>query len=262
MAETSDVLRSAQRTLGVLGRTGWVINAVQHILVAVLALQIAWSRSNAHASHSGALATVAAQPFGHAALVLFVAGFAGLALVHLARCIGVRGHDAATQRAQAGALAGYYTALAVLAEQYAQGAGGGASARDVTAYALSWPGGQLLVGVVGLVIVGIGVYHVVKGQREGFRDELDCRDRSGRSGIALERIAQFGYVTKGLALLLVGVLVVIGAVRFDPNAGGGLDAALRVLVGQPYGPWLLSLVALGLVAFAGYLVIRARRGKV
>ncbi|MGH3980763.1 MAG: DUF1206 domain-containing protein [Pseudonocardiaceae bacterium] len=262
MAKTGDVPRSGQRALEVAGRIGFGVNAVQHLLIGIVALQIAWSGAGAQASQSGALATVAAQPFGRTLLWLFVAGFAGLAVVHLARAVGARGHDAASDRANAGALTVYYVALAVLAQQYAQGSGGGGSSKDVTAGALGLPGGQLLVGAVGLVIVGIGGYHVWKGVTKGFSDELDFRDLAGRSGTVLERVALFGYVTKGLALVLVGVLVVIGAVWFDPNAAGGLDTALRTLAGQPFGPWLLSVVALGLIAFAGYLVVRARRGKV
>lgn len=58
------------------------------------------------------------------------------------------------------------------------------------------------------------------------------------------------------------MLVVIGAVQYDPNTAGGLDTALHALASQPFGPWLLSAVALGLIAFGGYLAVRARRGKV
>jgi len=174
----------------------------------------------------------------------------------------VRGNDAGGDRANAGALTVYYAALALLALQYAQGSGSGGSGKDVTAKVLAWPGGQILVAAVGLVIVGIGGYHCWKGAASGFRDELDIRDLRGSSDTAIERVAQFGYIAKGLALILIGVLVVIGAVQFDPNAAGGLDPALHALASQPFGPWLLSAVALGLIAFGGFLAVRARRGKV
>lgn len=263
---TSRSTRRAQqeghRALEIGGRVGFAINAVQHVLIGLLALQIAWGGGGARADQSGALGAVAAQPFGRTLLWLFVVGFVGLALVHLARGVGVRGDDSTSDRAKAGGLTVYYAVLAVLALQYAQGSGGGGGSKDVTARVLSWPGGQLLVGLVGLVLLGMGGYHCWKGATSGFRDELDDRDLSGRSGTAIERLGQAGYVAKGIALILIGVLVVIGAATFDPNAAGGLDTALRALAEQPFGPYLLTLVALGLIAFGGFLGVRARRGKV
>jgi hypothetical protein len=35
---------------------------------------------------------------------------------------------------------------------------------------------------------------------------------------------------------LAGILVVVAAVTFDPQKARGLDAALRQLAAQPYGP--------------------------
>lgn len=269
MTTSDEATRQAHRGLGIAGRAGFVINAVQHVVIGLLALQIAGGSSGTgdgggRADQSGAFGAVAAQPFGRTLLWLFVAGFAALALVHLARAVGVRGDDAKGDRFNAGALSVWYVALAVLALQIALGAssGGGGGGKDVTATVLAWPGGQFLVGAVGLVFVGIGVYHCYKGVTSGFRDELDFRDLVGRSGTVVERLTQFGYLAKGVALLLIGVLVVVGAVRFDPSAAGGLDTALRALASQPFGPYLLSIVALGLIAFGGFLAVRARRGKV
>lgn len=251
--------RQGQRALEIGGRIGWAVNAVQHVLIGVLAIQIAWG-GGGRADQGGALGAVAAQPFGRTLLWLFVVGFAALSLVHLARMVGVRGREVGKDRAQAGFLAVYYAALTLFVLQYASGTSGGGG--DVTAQALAVPGGQILVGVVGLVIVGIGAYHCWKGATTGFRDELDFRDLAGRSGTAVEWVAQFGYILKGLALVLIGALVVIAAVQTDPNGAVGLDAALKELASQPFGPYLLTLVGLGFIAFGGYLVVRARRGKV
>lgn len=266
MMTSDEATRQAHRWLAIAGRAGFVINAVQHGVIGLLALQIARGSSGTggggRADQSGAFGAVAAQPFGRTMLWLFVAGFAALALVHVARAVGVRGDDAKGDRFNAGALSVWYVALAVLALQIALGSSGGGGGKDVTATALAWPGGQFLVGAVGLVFLGIGVYHCYKGVTSGFREELDIRDLTGRSGTAVERLVQFGYLAKGVALILIGVLVVIGAVQFDPNAAGGLDTALRVLADQPFGPYLLSVVALGLIAFGCFLAVRARRGKV
>ena len=49
--------------------------------------------------------------------------------------------------------------------------------------------------------------------------------------------------------LTLGVLVVIAAVQFDPAKANGLDPALKALAGQPYGMFLLAIVAVGLAAY-------------
>jgi hypothetical protein len=44
----------------------------------------------------------------------------------------------------------------------------------------------------------------------------------------------------------------IAAVKYDPNKAKGLDGALKTLAGQPYGKWLLGLIALGFLAYGMY----------
>ncbi|MEO0842723.1 MAG: DUF1206 domain-containing protein, partial [Cyanobacteria bacterium J06643_5] len=39
---------------------------------------------------------------------------------------------------------------------------------------------------------------------------------------------------------------------------GGLDEALETLAEQPYGPFMLTVVALGLMSYGVYMVVQAR----
>ena len=66
------------------------------------------------------------------------------------------------------------------------------------------------------------------------------------------RLGQVGYAAKGVALAIVGLLFVVAGVTFDPDRAGGLDTALRTLNGQPYGPYLLTALALGIACFGAY----------
>ena len=56
----------------------------------------------------------------------------------------------------------------------------------------------------------------------------------------------------------VGGLLVYAAVTFDPSKAQGLDGALRTVLELPFGPILLTLVALGIAAFGAFLFVRAR----
>ena len=67
-----------------------------------------------------------------------------------------------------------------------------------------------------------------------------------------------GFPGKGIALGLVGGLLVYAAVTFDPEKASGLDGALRTVLDAPFGQFLLTLVALGIAAFGVFCLIRAR----
>jgi drug/metabolite transporter (DMT)-like permease len=71
-----------------------------------------------------------------------------------------------------------------------------------------------------------------------------------------------GYLAKGLAYGIAGVLFVVAAVRYDPDKARGLDAALRALSEQTYGTLLLLLAAIGFAAYGLFAVAEARYREV
>jgi phosphate/sulfate permease len=71
-----------------------------------------------------------------------------------------------------------------------------------------------------------------------------------------------GHVARGAVFGLVGVFLAKAAIEYDPNEAVGIDGALAKLVQQPYGPWLLGLVAAGLIAYAVYCLVEARYRRI
>jgi hypothetical protein len=76
------------------------------------------------------------------------------------------------------------------------------------------------------------------------------------------RLGQVGYVAKGIAFTIVGVLLVDAALTDNPAKSRGLDAALHLLVEQPYGVLLLIAVGAGFAAFGIYCFVQAKYRKV
>lgn len=97
---------------------------------------------------------------------------------------------------------------------------------------------------------------MVKGVKRRFLDDLSRSP--GRWAVLA---GQLGYIAKGVALAVVGLLFVSAAVRSKPSEAGGLDAALRTLLDQPFGVALLLAVAIGLACYALYSFVRARYGR-
>ena len=119
------------------------------------------------------------------------------------------------------------------------------------------PGGRLLVGVVGLVVLGIAGYHVYKGWTKKFLEDL--REHPGDWAVTAGRI---GYIAKGVALVIVGFFFLVAAWQADPDKAQGLDGALKTLKDAPFGPFLLTLVAVGIAAYGVYSFARSRYARV
>jgi hypothetical protein len=251
--------------LEVLARVGLIAYGVVHLLVGWLALQIAWGApASKSADTSGALKTLADQPLGRILLWLVAIGLVALALWQASEAIwGYRNREGAKRvrkQVTSGARAVIYAALGVSAALVALGSGssGSKSQQRATSGVLAWPGGRVIVVVVGLIIIGVGVAEVVKGVKKSFSEEIDTSSMSppARQGVA--RLGQVGYIGKGAALAVVGSLLSYATLTFHRQKAQGLDGALQTILAQPFGRFLLTAVALGFVAFGLFAMLQSR----
>jgi hypothetical protein len=250
-----------------LARIGLIAYGVVHLLVAWLALQLAWTGGNDDsADQAGALAQLAEQPLGRPLLWLLAVGLVALAAWQAAEVLRWRSRLSSSGDARKKALektgkavakAVLYAVLAVLAVRAATGGGGGGGQQQA-AGVFGWPAGRWLVGLVGLVVIGVGVYLVHKGVSKRFLEEVDLGQAPPRTTRLVTRLGQAGFPAKGVALGVVGALLVYAAATFDPARATGLDGALRTILGAPFGKVLLTLVAIGIAAFGAYCLVRAR----
>ena len=253
-----------------LARVGLIAYGLVHVLIGWLALQLAWfGGSGESADQSGALATLSESPLGGPLLWVLGLGLFALALWQAAEVVrwrrgwtasGKRRRTALVRSGKALAKAVVYVALGVLALQIANGDQGSSSrSQEETAEGvLGLPGGQWIVGAAALVVLGVGAYLVRKGVTRHFLEEIDVSECSSDATRLITRVGQVGYPGKGVAFLLVGGMLGWAAVSFDADKAAGLDAALRAVQDAPFGSWLLTLVAVGLVAFGAFCFARAR----
>lgn len=261
--DTSDVKRAARGAgdhpaLETAARAGYAVSGLMHLLIAWIALQLVLGNAGpARADQSGALGTLASNGLGRVLLWVAVVGFAGLALWQVADALA--GSRETGDRVKAASKAVVYAVLAGTALTFARGRSSSSSQQtsDFTATLLAKPLGAALVGAVALVVIGVGVYHVAKGWRKKF-----LRDLREHPGPGIVRAGQIGYAAKGVALVVVGALFGLAAVRRDPDKATGLDGALHTLLGAPFGKVLLTLVALGLAAYGVYSFARAKDAAV
>ena len=252
-------------SLELLARAGLIAYGVVHLLIGWLAVQIAWSASaSKSADTSGALKTLATQPFGKILLWLVAVGLVALALWQASEAIwGYRnreGRKRVLKQVTSGAMAMIYAALGISAASVGLGSGSSSSQsqQQATSGVLAWPAGRWIVVVTGLIIIGVGVAAVVKGVKRSFAEEIDTSSMSPVARKSVARLGQIGYIAKGVALGVVGGLLTYATLTFDRQRAPGLDGALQTIVAQPFGKFLLTAVALGFVAFGLFAILQSR----
>jgi hypothetical protein len=245
-------------------RVGLAARGLVYVLIGILALQIAFVDRAEQADQQGAFQTLAQNGFGKAILWLVILGFVGYGLWQASEAAW--GHRTerderkrTASRIESAIKAAIYLLLAVVAFRVVTGTSrSGQGGEQVTAQALQLTGGQVLVGLAGVAIVAAAVLLAWRGLRTKFEEHLDLAELGPGARSALITLGKVGYVARSIVFALVGILVVVAAVTFDPDKARGMDAALRQVAAQPYGPWLLSLMALGLMCFGVYSFAESR----
>lgn len=253
-------------------RLGFVAYGLVHLVVAFLAIRLALGDRERSASSSGALKEVAQQPFGAVLLWLVVAGMAVLVLWRLLEFALGRQDEGDEpewgKRASSLLKAAIYGVLGYSAARTVAGSGGGGSGsgskggsngeETMTSTVMGWPGGQWLVVAGGLVIVGYGLFQIRQGLDEEHAKHLQAEGRSGQAGRAYLLLGKVGYAAKGVALTVIGGLVVWAGATHDAKKSGGLDEALALVLAQPFGRFVVGLIGAGLACYGLFCFARAR----
>ncbi len=236
-----------------------------YIIIGWIAIEVAFGHSGNQADSSGALRVVGSNAVGKIALWLLVIGFAGLAPWRLTEAIyGAAGPDGhkASRRVAALARALFYGLWAYAILKYAIGAGAPKSSnsqsKDLTATVMAHPGGRIVVVLAGIGFAIGGAILAFRAWRKAFLKHLQMASASPATRSVVERIGQVGGIARGIVFAAAGTFLFIAGIKVNPGQAKGVDATLRSFAATPLGPWLLVLVAVGLVVFGGYSCCEAR----
>jgi len=249
--------------LDLAARVGLVAYGLVHLLIGWLAVQLALGDHSEEASTNGALPELSQQPFGRALVWAVAVGMLLLVVWRLIEAgFGHReedGIDRLRKRAGSALKAVIYGALGVTALKVALGSGSsGGGSEGLTAKLMDLPAGQWIVVAVGLALVAYAGALVRRGWTEKFAENLETEGRLGYSGAGYLILGKIGYIAKGAALAIVGGLFCYAGSTHDPDESGGLDEALQKVLEQPFGPYLLIAMGLGIACYGLYCFARAR----
>jgi hypothetical protein len=251
-----------------LARMGYAARGVIYALIGVLAIRLASDVAAPRPTQQGAMHQIAQQRFGHALLIATAVGLGGYALWRLAQALightPEYGEHSKLDRIGAVGSAVAYAAFALLAISVLRGTDGNSSAqtKKTTAGVLEWPAGRELVGAVGLLFIGIGIYQAYLGLSKKFLEYSKTGQMSRPVLRAFTAIGEIGLVARAIAFALIGIFVLKAAIDYSPKDAVGIDGALAKLTQHTYGTTALYVVAAGLITFGAYSIADARYRKI
>ena len=252
-SEVKHVARKAEesRTFRAGARAGFAANGFVHVLVGVIVLVVAFG-GDGETDQAGAFKAVAAAPAGFIGLWLLAIALLALGLYHLLEGILAWGGDAARKwgrRVAEWGQALVFIALGLIAASVALGARPDAdeAAEDASRGLLAIPGGPYVLGLIGIGIGIAGIAFIVMGILRSFETKMSLPP--GPVGAGVKTLGIVGFIAKGIALIILGILLLVAAVDVDPSAAGGLDAAIDALLALACGPLLVGAVGVGLIAY-------------
>lgn len=254
-----------------LARFGYAAKGVVYFVVGLLAAQAAFGTGGQITGTEGALQTIVTQPFGKFLLALVTVGLVGYVVWRIVQTGLDPEHSGepidikkVVQRIGYAFSGLAYAGLAMTAIKLILGNGGdnGDATQDWTARFMAQPFGQWLVGLGGIATIAVGLAYLYQAYQAKFQKHFNLSQMSQKERIWAKRLGRFGIAARGVVFTVIGFFLVQAALGSNAREARGLGGALASLAQQPFGSWILALVALGLVAYSIYSLIEARYRRI
>lgn len=157
-----------------------------------------------------------------------------------------------------------YFGLAVIAIYRIFATGGmqssGGSGNQASWLSNGW--GYLLIGAVGLALVGTGIYQFVRIYKKDFIKLFQLKQMKDEEKKKLiTNSAYMGLSARGILFLIMGYFALHAAYTANTSEIKTTMEAFSFLEDSGHGPWLLGIVAAGLVAYSIYMFLMAKYRK-
>jgi hypothetical protein len=246
-------------------RAGFATRGITYAVIGGLAVALALGVGSTGTSpnQQGALALIAQAPLGRVVLIVAAAGLLAYALWKLGLGIvgqgpeGRRGKKLIDRVGNLGAGVVYVAFFAVAVQVLVGSAGPRAGEGRETAGVLGLPGGQFIVGIAGLILIGVSLFQCYQALCGQFIDDNKYEHMGTWEYRIFVGLGGIGLVARAGVFALVGYFLCKTAIDFK-TTGVGLDGTLAQVHGQPFGNLILGFVAFGLEVFAVFSFFEAR----
>jgi uncharacterized membrane protein YidH (DUF202 family) len=257
-----------RRWLPPVARLGFAARGAVYLVVGFRAVRAATGWGHRPTDPQGALRTVARQDFGDVMLAALAVGLLAYATWRFAQAVWDL--DRKGQTLKGLATRAFYLVSGALHVGLASTAAGillgrsvrGRSLRDWVASVLSEPLGEWVVALAGAITLGVAAWQLSKAYRGKASSHLDLSRAGALTTRWVPRFERFGVAARGVTFGIMGWFLLMAAWWHSAREAKGLADALRNLRGQPYGPWMLGAVGLGLAAYGIHETLCARYRRI
>lgn len=247
-----------------LMRVGYIVRGLVYGMIGLLAFQVVAGVGGSLDDPQGAIATMGKSPFGVVVLYAILIGLVGYSLWGFIRAIADplhKGSDAKGIAERIGFAVSGVSYLLLAFATYGLISGASSAARNgaqtsqvqqTAATILTKPWGPTAVAIVGVIVIVVGAIQVFQGVNSTFDKQFDPYALTPHQRTWIDRLGRFGTAARGVVFAMVGFFLFSAGYNHNPSQAQGIDGVLRTLLHQPSGPWLLGIVALGLIAFGIY----------
>jgi hypothetical protein len=249
-------------------RFGLSAKGVVYCLTGLLAFMAAFHLGNqgGNASKSGLFSFIKEQPFGKILLAIVALGLVSYCVwrfIQAFKDTENKGSDAKGLSIRARYLLSglTYTMVAIYAIRFlftSPKKSGGESEAKAAGQLMSQPFGEWLVGLVGLVIIGIGLFQITLALSGKYKKHVEEGHTPVKSRTLILRAGKVGYISRGIVWLIIGWLFIKAAWQSDAKQAGGTNAAFHWIEDSDYGSYLLAAIAIGLICYGIFMFVRAR----
>jgi hypothetical protein len=243
-----------------LMRLGYAVKGFLYVAIGLIAISGALGKSNTPADQIGAIVAFSKLPYASIIMWILLIGLISYSLWGVVRAVFDplhKGNDLKGLLARGGFLLSAITYALLVVPTYnlikgARGSTGANSTVKMVSTVMNMPMGRWVIGAVGLGVVAAGLYQIYMGIKMNFDQFYKPYELSSEQFKVAKQMGRFGTAARGVVFAMMGVFLVLAAYQANPGHAQGFDGALKYLAHQPYGIYLLGVIALGLIAFGLY----------
>jgi hypothetical protein len=245
-------------------RIGYVARGIVFLIVGAFALLAASGLGTHPQGARDALEFLFQKPFGGYFLWLLAIGlacFAGWRFMQAAFDIERFGNSlyGLVRRAVLTGSGVFYVALAAASARITfaeRRMNEDQSAREWTAWVMAQPLGRAIIALIGVGFAAVAIGLAAKAVRAPYRHR---RQAVPTKRIWADALGSFGTLTRAVVFIAIGCFLTVAAYDSNSREAVSLAGVLRAMQEQAHGGVLLSVAALGLLAFGLFEILEALR---
>lgn len=255
---------TANKLFELFTKIGYISKGSIYIFAGFLSFLAALGSGEKPSGTEGVLTKVEKTPFGEVFLWLFAAGLTGYVCWRGYQILFAHKEDESAikvffKRIGYFISAFIYGMLAYKAVKIAMHIrGGDFSRKSVASIVLQHTYGDWLVGLVGAIIIGVGIYELYCSVKGRFIRRLNT-SQMGRDEFRIgKKAGKYGLLARSIVLFVIGYFLIQTSITMNSNNAIGMDGALLKIAQQPYGKWLLGIVSGGLILYGVFEIIKGK----